>query len=174
MSGVTGRIVSMALLIAGVIGLDLLTKWWARASLTSAPRWVASGLVRLQFVENEGAFMGLGQSLPASSRATVVMAITGAVLLVLLALALRAAWGNTSAGQRLGLALIAGGGLGNWIDRLLNDGAVSDFVALGQGVVRTGFFNLADVTIFAGIALLVLFRPSTTAVTEPTEIQEDG
>ncbi|HEY8123705.1 MAG TPA: signal peptidase II, partial [Myxococcota bacterium] len=41
-------------------------------------------------------------------------------------------------------------------DRVLNAGAVTDFVSLGVGPLRTGIFNLADVAIMAGAALLLL------------------
>ena len=54
------------------------------------------------------------------------------------------------------LSLGAGGGLSNWLDRLLHGGAVTDFVSLGLGPLRTGVFNLADVFIVAGVALLLL------------------
>jgi signal peptidase II len=56
----------------------------------------------------------------------------------------------------LGLSLVVGGGLANWIDRLLHGGAVTDFVSLGIGPLRTGVFNLADLSILAGVGLLLL------------------
>lgn len=52
--------------------------------------------------------------------------------------------------------MIVGGGLANWLDRMLHDGAVTDFVSLGLGPLRTGIFNVADVAIVAGLLLLVL------------------
>ena len=48
------------------------------------------------------------------------------------------------------LAMLAGGGAGNWLDRLLRDGAVTDFMRVGAGPVSTGIFNVADVAIMAG------------------------
>jgi signal peptidase II len=50
---------------------------------------------------------------------------------------------------------LAGGGLGNLIDRITNEGRVVDFVSLGLGPVRTGFFNVADVAVLAGAMLLL-------------------
>jgi signal peptidase II len=58
--------------------------------------------------------------------------------------------------QALGLALVAGGGLGNLVDRFRLRGYVIDFMNLGLGPVRTGVFNVADVAIVAGVILLVL------------------
>jgi len=54
-----------------------------------------------------------------------------------------------------GSALLAGGGIGNLIDRVINDGRVADFVSLGLGPVRTGIFNVADVAVMAGAMLLL-------------------
>ena len=63
---------------------------------------------------------------------------------------------RTAGLQREIVALVAGGGIGNWLDRLLNQGTVTDFVSLGVGPLRTGIFNLADVAVMAGVALLLL------------------
>ena len=52
--------------------------------------------------------------------------------------------------------IVCGGGLANWLDRLLHQGAVTDFVSLGVGPLRTGIFNLADVVVVGGVALLLL------------------
>ena len=54
-------------------------------------------------------------------------------------------------------ALIIGGGLGNLIDRILNQGAVIDFMNMGIGPIRTGVFNVADLAILAGIFIFVVF-----------------
>ena len=67
----------------------------------------------------------------------------------------------------LGVSLMVGGGFSNFLDRLLNDGAVVDFVSMGVGNLRTGVFNLADVAIMAGAGILLawslLFRGVGTA-----------
>lgn len=57
----------------------------------------------------------------------------------------------------IGLSLLTGGGLGNLIDRISNNGAVTDFVRLGIGPFRTGIFNLADVAIVTGVLMLLLW-----------------
>jgi signal peptidase II len=56
----------------------------------------------------------------------------------------------------LGVTLILGGGIGNLIDRLVNDGHVVDFLNIGIGGLRTGVFNVADVAIMAGPVLLLV------------------
>ena len=62
---------------------------------------------------------------------------------------------RASRSQLAALAVLCGGGLGNWLDRVLHDGAVTDFVSLGFGHFRTGIFNLADLAIIAGIFWLI-------------------
>ena len=58
--------------------------------------------------------------------------------------------------QVSGYAMIAGGGLSNWVDRARNDGSVVDFMNLGIGtVLRTGIFNVADLAIVLGILFLL-------------------
>jgi signal peptidase II len=57
-----------------------------------------------------------------------------------------------------GAVLLAAGGIGNLIDRILRDGAVIDFMNLGIGPVRTGIFNVADVQIMAAVAIFVFFK----------------
>ena len=55
----------------------------------------------------------------------------------------------------LGLTFIVGGGLGNIIDRI-HYGSVTDFLHMDFGIVRTGIFNLADVSIMIGAILIML------------------
>ena len=65
------------------------------------------------------------------------------------------------------LLLILAGGLGNLIDRVTNDGLVTDFIVMGVGPIRTGVFNVADIAVtFGGIAIAWLaFRPP---ISDPT------
>ena len=53
-------------------------------------------------------------------------------------------------------------GSGNLIDRILHDGTVVDFLNFGIGSLRTGIFNVADVAIMGGAALLIFTALSKT------------
>jgi signal peptidase II len=53
-------------------------------------------------------------------------------------------------------SLLVAGGLGNLVDRITRQGAVTDFLNIGVGQVRTGVFNVADLAIVLGVALLIL------------------
>lgn len=52
-------------------------------------------------------------------------------------------------------SLVLSGGLGNLVDRIINDGRMIDFMNIGIGSLRTGIFNVADVYITVGVVVLV-------------------
>jgi signal peptidase II len=58
-------------------------------------------------------------------------------------------------GKRVAYALLAGGALGNLVDRL-RDGAVTDFVRWRIHDHRWPIFNLADAALLIGVALLLV------------------
>lgn len=65
------------------------------------------------------------------------------------------AWRSHKAGERYAYGLIIGGALGNVIDRA-RFGAVADFFSFHIGDYHWPAFNVADASIFCGVALLVL------------------
>lgn len=139
------------------LGCDQLTKDLARERLAHAPPTsyaFAFGTLVLSYAENPGAFLSLGAGLPEPVRR---LAFVFGVPLVLAALCfsfLRK--GGLSPLGACALGLVVGGGLSNWLDRILRDGAVTDFLRLGVGPLRTGIFNLADVAILGGLGLMLL------------------
>jgi signal peptidase II len=148
------RIGLVVLVLIASVGCDQVTKDIARRSLiVAAPVSLFADSVRFEYTENTGAFLGLGSSLPREVRFLLLVIFTSVMLLTLLAFALSARELGTV--QWVGLALMAGGGVGNLIDRILNDGAVVDFVRLRAGPLRTGVFNVADVAIVSGALLLL-------------------
>jgi len=54
------------------------------------------------------------------------------------------------------LTYILAGGVGNLIDRISNDGLVIDFLNVGIGPLRTGIFNVADIGVMFGAAVLAV------------------
>jgi len=137
----------------GTVGCDRVTKHAAATLLADAPeRSFLSDTVRLSYAENTGAFLSLGADLPAEWRMLVFTLATGLLLAALAVTAVRRQWQGP---RLLGAALIVGGGASNWLDRLVA-GSVVDFLNIGIGPVRTGIFNVADVAIMIGVALIVL------------------
>lgn len=145
----------------GLVALaDQLSKWAAlthlKGSLSIWGDWV-----RLTLARNPGAAFG---TLPEYGDALrwftgiVFLGLVGAIFL--LSLSRRPEEPGTS---RLvfGLATVAGGALGNGIDRL-QYGYVVDFIDLGLSpTLRWPLFNLADTAIVLGTVLLLghLLRP---------------
>ncbi len=142
-----------ALAASACLGCDQLTKAVARARLEPySPVHLAAETLSLTLVENHGAFLSLGSALPEWFRFAVLGVGVPVILAVVCLTFLRRR--DTVPIELLGLALVAGGGAGNWLDRMLQDGAVTDFLRLSLGPLHTGIFNVADVAIVAGVALL--------------------
>jgi signal peptidase II len=147
------RLLLIASVVGSCIGCDQVTKAVAEQSLAGRePLSLLGGIVRLSYAENPGAFLGLGADLPSGIRFWV-LGVT--VALVLAWVATHAMADRTAGPARLvGLAMVVGGGAGNLVDRV-SAGVVRDFVVLGIDPIRTGVFNLADLAITAGVAVLL-------------------
>lgn len=153
MTAVKKRFLIVTLLLA-TVGLDRITKVIARDRLESAPPIsLFGGIVRLDYVENPGAFLGLGSGLSETTRFWIFSILVGGFLVGLFLYVLINR--RLSVIEVAAFSLILGGGLGNLIDRVLYD-YVIDFLVVGIGRLRTGVFNVADLAITAGVGLLFL------------------
>ena len=140
--------------LAASVGCDQVSKSVAREVLAGqAPMTLALDTVRLELVGNPGGFLGLGAQLPERVRSAFFVVGIPLILAALCVQLVRSGLRGRLAA--IALALLVGGGLGNWIDRVLHAGVVTDFVRLGVGPLRTGVFNGADVAVMAGAGLLV-------------------
>jgi len=97
----------------------------------------------------------LGSTLSPETRFWLFTVLNGGILLAL------AYWimGNTLLirTEFIAFTLILAGGLGNQIDRMMNQGQVVDFINVGIGPIRTGIFNVADMAISLGLVLMLRF-----------------
>ncbi|MES2825889.1 MAG: signal peptidase II [Pseudomonadota bacterium] len=138
------------------IALDQATKQLATQHLmTSEPLLFLGGSFRLIYSINHGAFLGLGSNLPDGLRNFIFSTLVGVFLIGFCIYALRQK--DLSKWQQTAYALVASGGFSNLIDRVTNNGGVVDFMYMGIGWAHTGIFNVADVAIMAGVALLIFF-----------------
>jgi len=149
------RVAVILLTLFGCVGCDQVTKSLARNHLPSQQAIsLLNDTVRLQHVENSGAFLSLGDTLSSTTR-RLLFTLGGAGFVTGAAVwAFRSRRIGTV--QIVGAALLCGGGLGNVIDRVLQDGTVTDFLNIGFGSIRTGIFNVADMALMLGLALLVI------------------
>jgi signal peptidase II len=151
----TSRVIVILLVLIACVGADQAMKVVAQQTLAGRPPVsLLGGTVVLTYAENPGAFLSLGATLPAAMRTALFGVFVAVVLAALLIFLL----GNHTLGtsQLIGLSLLAGGGVGNLIDRLARDGLVRDYIHIGIGSLRTGVFNVADVAIVGGVILVAL------------------
>ena len=112
------------------------------------PQPVIGDWFRFYLLFNSGAAFSMGENL------------TGLFTVIQLAFVLGALWFGprmTTKWEALGLALVAGGALGNLTDRLFRDpgfwfGHVVDYISVGNFAV----FNLADASITVGVVVFIL------------------
>lgn len=146
------RLLLFLALALGSVGCDHATKQLAHESLAGAGAISLVGdVLRFELAANPGAFMNMGSDLPPTLRSVLLIGGVPLLLAMVCGAFFRAGIGSLAA--LAGLALITGGGLGNWLDRVLHGGAVTDFVSIGLPGLRTGVFNLADVVIIVGLLL---------------------
>jgi signal peptidase II len=145
----------LIMLVTGV-GCDQATKRMATRVLAPVGRQSFLGdTVRLEYVQNPGAFLGMGRNLAPEQRFWALTIANGALLAIVAGVLLThwrmprpyfAAW-----------ALILAGGVGNLIDRVSQQGLVTDFMNVGIGpTFRTGIFNVADMAITTGFFVFVV------------------
>ena len=150
------RAIIILIILFVSITLDQITKKIAHASLEgSGPVSFFHNFFVLQYAENKGGFLGLGASVPESIRFWVFSVLV-ALFLIILFFYLVFSKGFTMR-QIFALSAILGGGIGNLIDRLLNEGRVVDFMNFGIGSLRTGILNVADLFITFGAIFLLWF-----------------
>ena len=106
-------------------------------------------------MENPGAFLSLGAGLTEGPRFWLLTGAVGGLLAGLFVYLLLGK--DLSTLQVVTYALVLAGGASNWADRVLRGGAVVDFMNVGLGPsLRSGIFNVADLAIDAGAALILI------------------
>ena len=115
--------------------------------------------VILTKVENTGAFLSLGSTLPPFAKSLVLLVLPVIVMLISLAFVLLNR--GIHRVMLVGLCFIIGGGIGNTVDRIAY-GSVTDFLHIDFMLFRTGIFNFADVSITLGViaTLIAYYRTS--------------
>ncbi len=158
------------ILTLAVLVLDHITKWLARTELDPEHAIeVIPGYLRISYVSNTGVAFGLFRDLDSPWKPYVLatMAIVAVVVIFV--------YGIRMPASRLllqsALAVIMGGILGNFVDRILQ-GYVVDFIEFH---IRDAFywptFNVADSAITVGIGLLLIDAVKNTELDE--ELQSD-
>lgn len=135
---------------AAVVALDQVTKALARRFLTEdGSVTLLKGVMDLHLVFNQGAAFSMGEGF--------TWLFVAAALAISLGCALYTAFGRPSAPLATVLGIVAGGGIGNLIDRVAL-GCVTDFFM--PTFVDFAVFNVADIAITCGfvVALVMFWR----------------
>lgn len=132
-----------------VVALDQLTKAVVRTNLALGQTWMPlewlAPYARFIHWQNTGVAFGMFQG----------MGVVFAVLAAVVSVGLVIVYPRMHQGSwlvRLAMGMMLGGAIGNLIDRIFNNGYVTDFISVGSFAV----FNIADSGITVGVGLLVL------------------
>ena len=133
--------------IAGVIGLDQLTKWLAVVYLqgeASFPLW--KDVLHFTYVENTGMAFGM-----LKDHRWVFMLFSTIAIVALIVYLFR--FRPEGLWMQVSMAMIIGGGIGNMIDRVFL-GYVVDFIDFT--LINFAVFNIADSFVCVGAGIMIL------------------
>jgi signal peptidase II len=147
------RTLVILIILSSNIGCDQISKRIVRQRINYNERIsLMSNHLTLTKVENTGAFLSAGQSLPQPIK---ILLLTILPLLVLgLAFIFVLVKRELSNKTMMGICFVIGGGIGNIYDRLMY-GTVTDFLHIDFAIFQTGIFNMADVSIMTGTVAIL-------------------
>ena len=130
-----------------ILLLDQLTKYFAFEA--GQPVVLINKVVEIVQTENDGIAFGIGGGFEYGYILWSILALLTVSFLFFFYVKYTA----RRLIDTLALAMIAGGALGNLVDRLITGGKVRDFIQLS--FIRWPAFNLADAAIVVGVILMV-------------------
>lgn len=139
-------------LFALLLFLDQASKIWAVEVLRGTPPRVYLEVFTLTYAENSGGWGSLGADWHPFARRLLLIVAPALVLAFLGYYLIKNESFDWTKG--VGYMLILSGGVGNLIDRFRLD-YVIDFLYLGYGPIGTNIFNIADMAILFGFALVI-------------------
>lgn len=169
----------ICLLISAVlVGIDRLTKWLVTSNMQPSDtiHLIKIGnkeVLNLYYTLNNGAAFS-----KLSGKTVFLIVITSAVILWLLYLMIAKKVHRPV--YLASISLILGGGVGNLIDRIFNEGLVVDFIDFR--IINFPIFNFADICAVCGAGLLLLtviideireFKRKRAAQAEEAEEESD-
>ena len=137
------------------IASDQISKVWVRNNFESyIEKSIIGDVFTLIKVENTGAFLGMGSDLSETLRVLLLIVLPVIVLVsITIYTYIDKSLDKTSI---IGFSLIIGGGIGNIFDRIVY-GSVTDFLYLNfGGIMKTGIFNIADLSVTTGMILILI------------------
>jgi signal peptidase II len=147
------KIILVLFTITVNIGCDQVSKRIIRQNLRPAEAiHLFSNHITITRVENSGAFLSLGDSLPATMKTLLLSFLP--IVIITLGLFYVVTKHHFQNFSLIGFCFAIGGGIGNLFDRVVH-GSVTDFLHVDFGFFQTGIFNMADLSIMMGIFIVV-------------------
>jgi len=149
------RTIVILLVLAFNIGCDQVSKSMVRAKVRPYEKiGFLYNHITLQHVENTGAFLSMGDNLSGILRMLLLnvlplIAIIAGLVYILIKPDMKSI-------PLLGIIMIIGGGFGNIYDRIAH-GSVTDFFHINFIIFQTGIFNIADMSIMAGMFIILIY-----------------
>ena len=167
------------LLSAVLVGIDRLTKWLvvSNMQLSDTIHLIKVGdkeVLNLYYTLNNGAAFS-----KLSGKTIFLIVITSIVIIWLLYLMIAKKVHRPV--YLASISLILGGGIGNLLDRIFNEGLVVDFIDFR--IINFPIFNFADICAVCGAGLLLVsvivdevreHKRKKSAVTDETEENDDS
>jgi signal peptidase II len=142
-----------------VFAADLLSKHVISAIPHLQGAALIPDVMSLSFVANSGIFFRLLDAPNSAWRHYLLAGLTLVPVFVIIMYGVRQPWARS--GPQAALALIAGGLLGNFVDRIIH-GAIIDFIQVH--IANSAYyptFNIADLAITIGMVLFLPYVPAT-------------
>ncbi len=150
---VTGKTMAFWPIMLTVFLADCSTKAAVVANLDPHdPVEVIGDVARLNLTFNTNAALGIS----VGPNSAMILSTVGAIMIALLLMYYRRL-PKSAVGASVALAFLLGGAIGNVVDRMAGHSGVVDFIDLGLGTTRFWTFNIADVAICFGAALMMFF-----------------
>lgn len=148
------RNIFIVLLIVFNIAIDQISKVWVRANFDyGETKSLIGEKFIMQYVENEGAFLGMGSDMHPTLKLILLLILPTIVLGYVIYYIIK----NKQLDRMslIAFCCIVGGGIANVFDRITR-GEVTDFFFINLGgVFKTGIFNVADVSVTTGMLILL-------------------
>jgi signal peptidase II len=147
------RILIIILIIISDISCDQISKHIVRQNIEFKTQInLLSKYVILTKVENTGAFLGLGDSIPRLIYTLLMILLPLIVIGYALFYLIKS--DTLPSPMIIGISLLIGGGLGNIYDRILY-GSVTDFLYFDFVLFHTGIVNIADISVTIGFFIII-------------------
>ncbi len=151
MQNIRLKAIYIFLLIISIIVLDLYTKSIVSSHNSTV---ILSSFIKLHTINNYGIAFSLFDGLQDGGR--ILLSI---VIFIILTFVTYELYKNLNApiSYSLGLSLVLGGGIANFIDRFDN-GSVTDFIILHyENIYFPAIFNIADLSISIGAMYIIFY-----------------